>query len=114
MAVTLPVVIGSVIGLLYDRRAARSANPEFAKRMGVLLATGMIVGDSLLNVAFAGIVAATGNGSPIVGCRRPGFADGSPIARRHHLIFGAMVALALSRCTAPRLGSAPAAPPASG
>ena len=58
MAVTLPVVIGSVLGLLYDRRAARGANPEFAKRMGVLLATGMIVGDSLLNVAFAGVVAA--------------------------------------------------------
>jgi hypothetical protein len=29
--------------------------------MGVLLATGMIVGDSLLNVAFAGVVAATGD-----------------------------------------------------
>ena len=31
--------------------------------MGVLLATGLIVGDSLLNVAFAGIVAATGQRS---------------------------------------------------
>jgi putative OPT family oligopeptide transporter len=60
MAATLPVAIGSVLGLLYDRRAARSANPEFSKRMGVLLATGMIVGDSLLSVAFAGIVAARG------------------------------------------------------
>jgi putative OPT family oligopeptide transporter len=60
MAATLPVVIGSVIGLFYDRRAERSANPAFAKRMGVLLATGMIVGDSLLNVAFAGVVAARG------------------------------------------------------
>ena len=29
--------------------------------MGVLLATGLIVGDSLSSVAFAGIVAATGN-----------------------------------------------------
>ncbi len=60
MAATLPVVIGSILGLLYDRRAARSASPAFAKRMGVLLATGMIVGDSLLNVVFAGIVAARG------------------------------------------------------
>ncbi len=56
MAVTLPVVIGAVLGKLYDRRAERMAHPKFTKRMGVLLATGLIVGDSLLNVAFAGIV----------------------------------------------------------
>jgi uncharacterized oligopeptide transporter (OPT) family protein len=61
MAVTLPVVIGAVIGKLYDRRAERMRDPRFAKRMGVLLATGLIVGDSLLNVAFAGAVAASGD-----------------------------------------------------
>lgn len=57
MAVTLPVVTGAVLGKLYDRRAERMRDPKFAKRMGVLLATGLIVGDSLLNVAFAGVVA---------------------------------------------------------
>lgn len=61
MAVTLPVVIGAVLGKLYERRAAKMRDPAFAKRMGVLLATGLIVGDSLLNVAFAGLVAATGD-----------------------------------------------------
>jgi len=65
MAVTSMVVIGAVLGKLYDRRAARSPNPEFTKRMGVLLATGMIVGDSLLNVAFAGVVAASGSSAPL-------------------------------------------------
>jgi putative OPT family oligopeptide transporter len=65
MAVTLPVVIGAVLGKLYDRRAERAANPEAAKRMGVLMATGLIVGDSLLNVLFAGVVAGTGSGSPL-------------------------------------------------
>jgi putative OPT family oligopeptide transporter len=65
MAVTLPVAIGAVLGLLYDRRAARARDPEFAKRMGVLLATGFIVGDSLLNVAFAGVVASSGTGAPL-------------------------------------------------
>jgi putative OPT family oligopeptide transporter len=65
MGVTLPVVIGAVLGKLYDNRAERSADPEAAKRMGVLMATGLIVGDSLLNVAFAGVVAATGSGAPI-------------------------------------------------
>jgi putative OPT family oligopeptide transporter len=109
MAVTLPVVIGSVIGLLYNRRAAASANPEFAKRMGVLLATGMIVGDSLLNVAFAGIVAATENGSPIalVG---PGFATVAILAGI--VIFALMVAW-LYRLT-DRTRLSPAAPPATG
>jgi len=65
MAVTLPVVIGSVLGKLYDKRAEKSRDPAFTRRMGVLLATGLIVGDSLLNVAFAGVVAATGDGAPI-------------------------------------------------
>ncbi len=60
MAVTLPIFIGSVLGWLYEKGADRTANPAFAKRMGVLLATGLIVGDSLANVGFAGIVAATG------------------------------------------------------
>jgi putative OPT family oligopeptide transporter len=65
MAVTLPVALGAVLGLLYDRRAARARDPQFSKRMGVLLATGLIVGDSLLNVAFAGVVASSGTGSPL-------------------------------------------------
>jgi len=65
MAVTLPVVIGSVLGWLYDRRAERRRHPIFTKRMGVLLATGMIVGESLFSVAFAFIVYLTGNGDPI-------------------------------------------------
>jgi putative OPT family oligopeptide transporter len=60
MAVTLPIAIGSVLGWLYDKRAERAANPAFAKRMGVLLATGLIVGDSLANVGFAGYVAGRG------------------------------------------------------
>ena len=59
MAVTLPVVTGAVLGKLYERHAERMSNPGFTKRMGVLLATGLIVGDSLLNVVFAGVVAGT-------------------------------------------------------
>ncbi|MGQ0559981.1 MAG: OPT family oligopeptide transporter, partial [Sphingosinicella sp.] len=65
MAVTLPVVIGAVIGKLYQRGTERMRDPAFAKRMGVLLATGLIVGDSLLNVAFAGLVAASGDPAAI-------------------------------------------------
>ncbi|KQU48173.1 peptide transporter [Sphingomonas sp. Leaf339] len=65
MTVTLPVVIGAVIGSVYDRWAKRQADPEAAERMGVLAATGMIVGESLWGVAFAGIVYATGSDAPL-------------------------------------------------
>ena len=65
MAVTLPVVIGAVLGHRYDRWAERRSDPETAKRMGVLAATGMIVGESLFGVVFAGIVAATGSDAPL-------------------------------------------------
>lgn len=64
MSATLPVVIGSVIGWIYDKRADRTANPEFTKRMGVLMATGLIVGESLFSVLFAGVVYGTGSGTP--------------------------------------------------
>lgn len=65
MAVILPVVIGAVIGWFYDKWADGRGDPELAKRLGVLTATGMIVGDSLWGVAFAGIVAGSGSDSPL-------------------------------------------------
>ena len=66
MSATLPVVVGAFLGHLYDRWAERrTADPEAAKRIGVLAATGMIVGDGLFNVAFAGVVAATGKDAPL-------------------------------------------------
>lgn len=65
MAVILPVTIGSVVGWYYDRWSDRTANPELARRMGILTATGMIVGESLWGVAFAGIVAASGSDTPL-------------------------------------------------
>ncbi|WP_395612090.1 OPT family oligopeptide transporter [Allosphingosinicella sp.] len=108
MAVTLPIAIGSVLGWLYEKGADRTANPAFAKRMGVLLATGLIVGDSLTNVGFAGIVAATGSGSPIslVGD------DFLPAAEIGGVVvFGALL-WALYRYTR-RLAATPATPPAS-
>ena len=61
MDVTAFVILGAVLGHLYNRWAARQSNPEFAERIGVLTATGLIVGDSLFNVAYAGIVASTNN-----------------------------------------------------
>ena len=65
MAVILPVTVGSVLGWFYDRWADRRSDAEGAKRLGVLLATGMIVGESLFGVVFAGVVAATNTDSPL-------------------------------------------------
>jgi len=72
MALTLLIPIGALIGHAYDGWAARTANPAFAQRMGVLAATGLIVGESLFGVMFAGVVGATGRDAPfaLVG---PGF-----------------------------------------
>ena len=61
MSVTLPVVIGALIGWRYDRR-----RPDpVSQRMGVLLASGFIVGESLFGVLLAGLIVATGSGSPL-------------------------------------------------
>lgn len=65
MALTLLIPVGALIGSLYDRWARRSSNPEFAERMGVLAATGLIVGESLFGVAFAGVLAWANRNSPI-------------------------------------------------
>jgi len=55
------VIVGAVLGHIYNRWAARQTAPDLAERMGVLTATGLIVGDSLFNIAYAAIVAATDN-----------------------------------------------------
>ncbi|HET9354715.1 MAG TPA: oligopeptide transporter, OPT family [Sphingomicrobium sp.] len=57
MELTLLVPIGALIGWLYNRWAERQPNPAFAERIGTLMATGLIVGESLMGVAFAAIVA---------------------------------------------------------
>jgi uncharacterized oligopeptide transporter (OPT) family protein len=61
VTLVLPAVIGSVIGFVWDRWAQGTARPEFAVRMGVLAATGLVVGDSLFGLAFAGAVGAVGD-----------------------------------------------------
>jgi putative OPT family oligopeptide transporter len=65
MQTSLLVVVGAVAGWFYDRWARRRRDPEGAERMGVLLATGLIVGESLFGVALAGLVVATGSSAPL-------------------------------------------------
>jgi hypothetical protein len=59
------VVVGAIAGAYYDHRAERSKRPESAKQLGVLLASGMIVGEGLIGVVIAGIVAFSGKDAPL-------------------------------------------------
>jgi len=62
---TLMVVVGSVVGWYFDRRADRRANPQRIKQLGVLLASGLIVGEGLVGVVIAAIVAFSGKDFPL-------------------------------------------------
>ena len=57
---TLMVVVGALVGAWFDRRADRKPNSEATKQLGVLLASGLIVGESLLAVIFAFLIGVTG------------------------------------------------------
>jgi putative OPT family oligopeptide transporter len=65
MSATLPVVIGAIIGHLYDVWTKRTKNPEYAKRLAVLVASGMIVGESLFGVILAGLIVAFASDAPL-------------------------------------------------
>jgi putative OPT family oligopeptide transporter len=62
---TLMVVVGALVGAWFDRRAERRPNTDATKQLGVLLASGLIVGESLLAVIFAGVVGFSGKQAPI-------------------------------------------------
>jgi len=64
-ASTLMVTVGAIVGWWFDRRADRAAKPEPMKQLGVLLASGLIVGESVLAVVFTALVALSGNPFPI-------------------------------------------------
>jgi putative OPT family oligopeptide transporter len=64
-ATTLMIVVGAVAGWAYDRRAARTANPESTRQLGVLMASGMIVGESLVGVLLAAAVVFSGKAAPL-------------------------------------------------
>jgi putative OPT family oligopeptide transporter len=64
-ASTLMVTVGAVVGWWFDKRADRTAKPAAIKQLGVLLASGLIVGESVLAVVFTAAVAFTNNQFPI-------------------------------------------------
>jgi hypothetical protein len=57
--------VGAIICWLYERAMRGRSNAAMAERFGVLLASGLIVGESLLGVLTAGLIVATGNAAPL-------------------------------------------------
>jgi len=63
-AVTTMLVVGAVVGWFYDKAIAGTKYADTGRRMGVLLASGLIVGESLFGVLLAGVIVGTGKESP--------------------------------------------------
>jgi putative OPT family oligopeptide transporter len=59
------VVIGAVTGHFYDRWAKGRPNPAMASQLGVLLASGLIVGESLAGVAYSALIVGTHKNAPL-------------------------------------------------
>jgi putative OPT family oligopeptide transporter len=57
------VAFGAAAGWAYDRWVGKGAKGEMAKRMGVILASGLIVGESLFSVALAAAIALAKTGA---------------------------------------------------
>ena len=62
---TAGAVVGAVVGWFYNRAVSRGRNADMAKRLGVLLASGFIVGESLFGVFLSGIIVASKSGTPL-------------------------------------------------
>jgi putative OPT family oligopeptide transporter len=73
---TLMIVVGSIVGWAFNRRAARGPRPEAEQQLGTLLSSGLIVGEGLLGVVFAFVVGFSGNPAPIA-LVPPGFESAS-------------------------------------
>lgn len=65
MSATFAVVIGAVIGHWYDKRARAARNPGRAERLGTLVASGLIVGESMWGVINAGLIVGLSKDAPI-------------------------------------------------
>ena len=65
MSATFAVVVGAILSEWYSRRARRSADPDRAERLGVLVASGLIVGESIWGVINAGLIVGRSNDAPL-------------------------------------------------
>ncbi|OFA03261.1 OPT family oligopeptide transporter [Duganella sp. HH101] len=95
-AVITPVCIGAVAGYLFDRAMEHKVGGDTAKRLGVLVMSGFIVGESLFNVALAGLIVVSGKGEPLAIANSLSEAQTMVVA----LIFGVAMVWGLYRWSA--------------
>jgi putative OPT family oligopeptide transporter len=65
MSATFAVIVGAVISHWYDGRTRTMPNPGRAERLGTLVASGLIVGESLWGVINAGLIVGFAKDAPI-------------------------------------------------
>jgi len=65
MSATFAVIIGAVISHWYDGRSRAMPNPDRAQRLGTLVASGLIVGESIWGVINAGLIVGFSKDAPI-------------------------------------------------
>ena len=65
MATSAMIVVGALAGWLFERRVAGRPGENAARRLGVLLASGYIVGESLIGVGLAALVVFLGKDAPL-------------------------------------------------
>ena len=62
---TFMIVLGAIVGWMFDKRADRTPKPEATKQLGVLLASGLIVGEGIIGVVISAIVVFSGKDFPL-------------------------------------------------
>ena len=63
-SVVSTVVVGAVAGRIYDGVVSTTPFAAVARRLGVLLASGLIVGESLFGVFTAAVIVSSRNSAP--------------------------------------------------
>ncbi|MGH8100813.1 MAG: OPT family oligopeptide transporter, partial [Chthoniobacterales bacterium] len=62
---TLMIVVGAIVGWFFEQRANCLPKPEAAKQLGVLLASGLIVGEGIIGVVISAIIVFSGKDAPL-------------------------------------------------
>src|SRR5947208_5085189 len=65
MSATFAVIVGSIVGHWYNQRVKGRQQADRLERVGVLVASGLIVGESLFGVLNSGLIVATNKEAPL-------------------------------------------------
>lgn len=65
MSATFAVVVGAIVATWYAKKARSAKDPARAERLGTLVASGLIVGESLFGVINAGLIVGFNSDAPI-------------------------------------------------